>query len=223
MNRIIYFDMDGVLADYDGGVATDEASTMAQEKHDKMLQVLPIRYRKMSPTAFAKALATADSDPALAAYKEARSEMNHAKSSATMNPGFFAGLSLMPGARRMVNEAVKLFGRVSILSAPVDPKSMPEVRQQCVDEKNEWLDKNFPGVFSERIFDKHKQNYASPAAVLVDDNRKNTIPFEKAGGTSILFISSPDTIRQLKSIARGELTTESTLRRYIRSFITETT
>ena len=198
--KIVYFDMDGVLADYDGGMAHDSAIRDAQLRHDRLFDKLPEKYKMMSAWSFSKALASFEEDHALSAYKEARSELNNVKNLTSFAPGFFENLSVVPGAKNMVDEAVKLFGNVGILSSPVDPRDMPEVKRQCIAEKNAWLDRHFPGVFSERIFDKAKHKYASPSAILIDDRTKNTVPFEKAGGTSILFRDSQSVIEELQSM-----------------------
>lgn len=210
---IIYFDMDGVLADYDRGV--DVAASEATSAHAAAFDSLPEKYRAMSDSAFKKALA---SDPALASYKEIRKATNVARNEATLQPGFFRNLELMPGAQEMVRHAKELFSNVGILSSPINIPSMPEVKEQCIREKTEWLNEHFAGVFTgEFIFDSEKQKYASPETVLIDDREDNIRKFGKMGGRTVLFLNAPQVMVDLDKISRN--LPEMMLRKYIRMIL----
>lgn len=216
----IYFDMDGVLADYDAGIHKDPLSIEAVSKHDEAYAMLSDKYKKMAKSTFAKALASKELDPELAAYKQFKTKMNHTKNQLTLQPGFFENLPLMPGAMEMVDATGKLFGTdLNILSTPITIPEKPEIREQCIKEKTNWLNRHFPGRFKQIIFEKDKYKYATPNTILIDDRSDNTRKFKDAGGNVVLFVDSSQALRDLEELSRGSRMSESLLRKYLRLLI----
>jgi len=103
---------------------------------------------------------------------------------------FWASMKWMPDGRRLW-EGIK--GRnPTVLSAPSrDPSSKVG--------KNRWVDENL-GTDVAVILDKHKERYANPGDILIDDRMKNIKKWESAGGVGILHTGAGSTLRKLREI-----------------------
>jgi len=101
-------------------------------------------------------------------------------------PDFFAELDWMPDGQQLWNFVRKF--KPTILSSPTNDA-------HCKPGKLKWLQTNIGNV--PRIFETQKYKYAEPGAILIDDMTKNTMPWEKAGGTAILHQSAAATIAKL--------------------------
>lgn len=101
---------------------------------------------------------------------------------------FWASMGWEPDGRQLW-DAVK--GRnPTILSAPTrDPSSKVG--------KKRWVADNL-GSDVPVILDKHKEKYAKPGDILIDDRQKNISKWEKAGGVGILHKDTASTLSKLK-------------------------
>lgn len=99
---------------------------------------------------------------------------------------FWSEMEWISGARRLWDEIKKF--HPTILSAPTRHPS-------SVSGKKKWLRENLPGV--PYIIEQHKEKYAKPGAILIDDRKKNIDKWEAKGGIGILHKSVPDTLIKL--------------------------
>jgi 5'(3')-deoxyribonucleotidase len=80
-----------------------------------------------------------------------------------------------------------------LLSAP---SRQPESRVA----KNDWVNRELPGVHLILRSAKHKKDFASPTSILIDDRVDNISDWVGAGGIGILHKNTEDTILQLKDL-----------------------
>lgn len=86
-------------------------------------------------------------------------------------------------------------------SKPYQPTilSAPSRSPLCKKGKRIWCAKHL-GSSIPVILDKHKEKYASPNSILIDDRKDNVKKWINAGGIGILHISSQTTLVKLKKI-----------------------
>lgn len=197
----IYFDMDGVLADFDSGVLQgNPRAETARQSYMALLKNFP-ELMSITDDEIKKRMAGPQADPGMKALKKAWSNYRELKFIQTNKAGFFLNLPILPGAGEMLARAAALTGRKpGILTAPVDFES-----ERCAAEKRQWMDKNFPGMFSDFVCTQDKHEYAHANSVLIDDRTKFTTKFENAGGTAILHKNAADSMAELENLlkARG--------------------
>lgn len=70
--------------------------------------------------------------------------------------------------------------------------------EQCKPDKLKWV-KKYLG-YNKVIFEKNKEKYASPSAILIDDREDNIQDFNNANGIGILFKSANQVIDELKDL-----------------------
>ncbi len=194
-NYTIYFDMDGVLADFESGVDVDAKAAAARDTYRKILDKFP-EFKTLPDDDLKKRLAGPQSDPGLKALKKAWNDYRQLKYIVAGKPGFFLNLAPLPGAKEMLIAAAEMTGqRPSILTAPMD-----SLGERCEQEKGAWMQKNFPGLFAEFHCTQEKANFAGPGKILIDDRTKYTVPFEQKGGIAILHKSADSSIEQLRRV-----------------------
>jgi hypothetical protein len=66
--------------------------------------------------------------------------------------------------------------------------------------KYDWVERELPNVHLILRSAKHKKDYASPDAVLIDDRIDNINGWREAGGIGIHHVSTKDTISELKKL-----------------------
>jgi hypothetical protein len=66
--------------------------------------------------------------------------------------------------------------------------------------KRLWVRNNMPGIKLTLAQAKHKQNYAAPNHILIDDRKSNIDQWRSQGGIGILHTSASDTINKLKEL-----------------------
>lgn len=193
----VYFDMDGVLADFDAGVEVDSRAVEARDAFRKILDQFP-EMKHLSDDEVKKRLGGPQADSGMKALKKAYNNYRQLKFMMTGREGFFLNLPPLPGAREMLQRAAALTGKKpAILTAPVDNNP-----QRCADEKLAWMNKHFPGMFSTFHCTQDKHKYAHPDRILIDDRTKYTIPFESNGGVAILHKNPADSLQKLENILK---------------------
>lgn len=96
------------------------------------------------------------------------------------------------------------FPHIAILSSPDHRDPM------CIPGKHAWLDRHL-GPRQLRLFQSKKFTYACPQSVLVDDQLKNIIEWEAAGGTAIHFqgVYDDDFWSQLNQLGHNRISPNS--------------
>lgn len=177
----IYFDMDGVLADFLGGVEGDDHVIIAQEAVDELLM---------------------DEEIEIGEFRKALGKLVDIKWKASMKPGFFYGLDILPGAYEMLEIANVITGNLPhILTAP------PHInRDRVVKEKRKWMRQHFDGMYDRFIGDREKWKYADSRSILIDDKIENINGWIENGGIGILY-GDPrnwmDAVKKLVKVIEG--------------------
>lgn len=105
--------------------------------------------------------------------------------------GFWKELRWMPGGRSLWKYIDKY--NPIILSAPSRHDSSREGKQQ-------WVTKYLPGTELVLEYAQDKKKHASPNSILIDDREENISQWREAGGVGIQYLSTDDTINQLKQL-----------------------
>ena len=194
---IVFFDMDGVLADFDKGINESKKFIAAREKLKNLIH--GTEFEKLNDDDLKKALKGNQKDPERAQIKRAFKEMDELRYTLASVEGFFENLEPFSGAREMLMAAKKLTGKLpSILTAPIESN-----RDICEKEKRAWMENHFSGMYDRFICKVEKYEEAQPNTILIDDRAKNIGPFIEHGGLGILHKNSSDTIKQLEKIVNG--------------------
>lgn len=177
----IYFDMDGVLADFLGGIEGTKDVAAAQERVDALF---------------------GDRDIEIDSFRKALKMLSDAKWKASMRPGFFSGLGVLPGAYEMLEAAHVVTGNLPhILTAPPHMN-----RGRVVKEKRKWMRQHFDGMYDRFIGDREKWKYADDRSILIDDKIENINGWIENGGIGILYGDPRDwmgTVKKLVGIVEG--------------------
>jgi 5'(3')-deoxyribonucleotidase len=186
-----WIDMDGVLADFDRRIredskfveAIEELASYMIDKYDIKVEILD-DVREFAKTSKDKK------------FKKLHNKAKDVLYSIASKPGFFMELHEMPDVIQLFHTAKEISGKLPhILTAPINDK------QYSKDDKLEWMNTHFEGLFDRFVADYEKFNYAkSKKDVLIDDRPKNVTLFRKAGGTAILHTSVEDTIQKMKNL-----------------------
>jgi 5'(3')-deoxyribonucleotidase len=169
---IIYFDMDGVLCDFDGAY---EELTGQRWDHAFTDKTRSEAVRSLSPE-------------------------EKAQKWAMLNPypNFFLDLLWYPGSKAMLERVRDRVGieRIGILSAA--SSHVP----QSVEQKYQWLERETPWILpANRLVVKRKRDKTLHAKdnVLVDDFDFNTDRWTKAGGHAVLFFNAAQAEEDINS------------------------
>ena len=96
-------------------------------------------------------------------------------------PRYFEDIPINPKVYDIINMCKALTLDVCILSSPSSTN-----QPLCMLGKRKWIDKHL-GVDFPAIFEKHKEKYAEPTALLVDDYDKQINNFTNAGGRAFKY------------------------------------
>ena len=179
-NIEIYFDCDGVLADFMKSVES-KASTELKDLRTKLGELDPeladMHIDDMKPL-----FAGPQTDPVLKQAKKIYLNYYSKFYNILKQEGFFYELDVLPGAIELITGAARLNGGKlpHILTAPVDGP-------HCKPEKEAWVKKHLDGLYDRFICQKEKYEYSNENSVLIDDMTKNTVPWNAAGGFAILY------------------------------------
>jgi 5'(3')-deoxyribonucleotidase len=191
-----FFDMDGVLADFDKGIEEDKRYDEVKEAKKELFDYIQKEHPEV------KHMTTIDDVKIFlpkgnAELKELYDTVHDLIHEIADQKGFFINLKPMDGAEDMLKAAQETSGKLpNILTAPVDS-------EWCADEKREWMTKHFNGLFDKMYVDKKKEKYAtSKNDVLIDDRKKYVTAFTNGGGSAIMHSDPTSTIEQMKMMTR---------------------
>lgn len=191
----IYFDMDGVLADFQGRVDQDDFYQQAAREFKKFASKVKPELLDVHVDDLKNVFQGAQQDSVMAKLKKLWNRQRNASYTAAGKPGHFKNLDVLPGAKKMMLAATNLTGkRPHILTAPMESHST------CEEEKREWVEKHLIGLFDNFYCTQDKHNFAkSQWDILIDDRPKYVNKFRSAGGTAIFHTGDADaTIQELQ-------------------------
>jgi 5'(3')-deoxyribonucleotidase len=185
----IYFDMDGVLAGF------DEAMQQKNIERQQLIDDL-FKLTGKTPEELKGVLSGEQTDPVLKSAKKIMRSIKSSEMKTAKQPGFFAGLPVLPGIDSLFSYAVESVGpeNVYILTAPI------EGSETCESEKRGWIAQNFSVHTGNFICDAEKYRYAAPNHILIDDNTKYIDPWRSAGGIGIHHKSVKNSLSELEKI-----------------------
>jgi len=188
-----FFDMDGVLADFEKGIENDPRYSEVVEAKNELFEYVKTNHPEVKRMHIddVKAILTQGSDTLKALYDKAHDLVHEIAD----QKGFFLNLQPLPGSREILEESIKLTGELpTILTAPTDSV-------YCVPEKNEWMKKHFSGLYDKFFADKNKGKFAkNKYDVLIDDRKKYTEMFEKNGGSTIRYENYTQVLEDMRKI-----------------------
>ncbi len=200
MDVIVYFDLDGVLADMEGGLMQNTELVGLRKILDDLIDTKFTEYKGLVDDDIkSKFKAELEQNPE-SPVKELKKAFNKYTSkvfSIAAKPGFYANLPLMEGAKEMVAKAKELTGKLPhILSSPVGDENDPT--NPSVQEKKDWVKSNFGDMVDKIIITTDKASVVKDkCCLLIDDRPKYVNVFTAAGGSAILHKKSVDTISQM--------------------------
>lgn len=201
----IYFDLDGVLADMEGGLMKNPEIVQLRKILDDLIETKFLDYKGLVDDDIKtkyKVELEKDPDSPVKELKKAFQKYTSKVFSVASKPGFYFNLPLMPGAKEMVERANSLSGKLSnILSSPVGDAE--DENNPSVKEKREWVQKHFGEMVDEVIITSDKGKVVKGKSdILIDDRPKYVEKFSSAGGTAILHTDWKKTLAQLESILK---------------------
>ena len=221
----IFFDLDGVHADMEGGLRQNPIILELRAVVDDLIDTKFNDYKGLVDddikTKF-KAELEANPESPVKELKKAFQKYTSKVFSIAAKPGFYRNLPLMPGAVEMVKRAAELLSKVNgklpiILSSPVGDENDPN--NISIIEKMEWVDEHFKGMFETVTDDNFTGDKGrvvkSKNDILIDDRPKYVEKFTSAGGTAILHTDYRKSISELESILSGMQTNE---RRFVKTY-----
>jgi 5'(3')-deoxyribonucleotidase len=203
MDVIVYFDLDGVLADMEGGLMQNTELVGLRKILDDLIDTKFTEYKGLVDDDIkSKFKAELEQNPE-SPVKELKKAFNKYTSkvfSIAAKPGFYANLPLMEGAKEMVAKAKELTGKLPhILSSPVGDENDPT--NPSVQEKKDWVKSNFGDMVDKIIITTDKASVVKDkCCLLIDDRPKYVNVFTAAGGSAILHKKSIDTISQMEQL-----------------------
>jgi 5'(3')-deoxyribonucleotidase len=200
----VWFDLDGVLADMDGALNSNAEMIALKEKLDKLVgEKFPDWANLSNDELKEKFKAGLEQDPNnvdLKELKKAHREYTNYVFKLAGKAGFYAGLTLMPGAVELVQKANQIVGKKpSILTAPAGNENDPN--NPSVIEKKQWVNDNFGNLVDhiEVTTDKGRV-VKSKYDILIDDRTKYVDKFTSAGGSAILYKDANQAAAELQKL-----------------------
>lgn len=187
----VWFDMDGVLADFDKSIYSDEEILVYRKELDDLIDAEFPEYQGLDNDALKAKLksdlAENPEDEGFKRLKKAHKKYNNRVFKLAGAPGFFKSLELMPMAVEMLKKANEITGKKpNICTAPMGNENNP--RNHSVLEKRDWVDKYFNNLVNRVEVTVDKGRVArGPQDILIDDRQKYIDKFTNAGGSGILF------------------------------------
>jgi len=220
---MIYFDLDGVLADMESGLMQNAEVKALKEVVDNLISTKFTEYKGLVDddikTKF-KAELESNPESEVKELKKAFSKYTSKVFSVASKPGFYRNLPLMPGAVEMVKKTGELSGELpNILSAPVGDEN--DLNNPSVVEKKEWVAEHFDKLVNEVIITIDKGKVVkSKDDILIDDRPKYVDKFESAGGTAILYKDSNQATAELVKLigSKKPVVEKITNKKWIKTF-----
>jgi len=220
---MIYFDLDGVLADMESGLMQNAEVKALKEVVENLISTKFTEYKELVDddikTKF-KAELESNPESEVKELKKAFSKYTSKVFSIASKPGFYRNLPLMPGAVEMVKKAGELSGELpNILSAPVGDEN--DLNNPSVVEKKEWVAEHFDKLVNEVIITIDKGKVVkSKDDILIDDRPKYVDKFESAGGTAILYKDSNQATAELVKLigSKKPVVEKVTSKRWVKTF-----
>jgi 5'(3')-deoxyribonucleotidase len=200
---MIYFDLDGVLADMESGLMQSPEVKALRVILDDLISSKFSSYEGLVDDDIKskyKAELEANPESEVKELKKAFNKYTSKVFSVAAKPGFYRNLPLMPGAVEMVKTAGDMAGELpNILSAPVGDEN--DMNNPSVVEKKEWVAEHFGELVGEVIITIDKGRVVKDKNdILIDDRPKYVEKFEAAGGTAILYKNSDQATAELSRI-----------------------
>jgi len=198
MTLEIYFDMDGVLADFDKRISEDSLLNRLRDKWYGLLKKHNREdLRHIAKDDMKKLFAGPQADSVMKELKKAWNDYQSYIFVIANKEGFFLGLEEMPGARELLQKAHRLTGKLPhILTAPI--KSNP----RCEQEKEEWIRQHFGGLYDRFHCTLDKHTFAAPNAILIDDRPRYIKPFQDNGGQVVHYKNAQQAGHDLEKLVR---------------------
>lgn len=187
----VWFDMDGVLADFDKSIDNDEELVGYKKELDDLIDSEFPEYQGISndeiKLKFKSDLEENPDNEDVKRLKKVFKKYNNRVFKIAGQPGFFADLELMPMAVEMLKKANEITGKKpNILTAPMGNENNPS--NPSVLEKRDWVSKYFNNLVNQVEITTDKGRVArGPHDILIDDRQKYIDKFTNAGGSGILF------------------------------------
>jgi 5'(3')-deoxyribonucleotidase len=193
----VYFDMDGVLANFEGAIEKNEAFQEAKDKFEELLELKP-EIRQSADDDYKEVFRGRQENPLMARLKKAWNKQRNLSYAIAAEPGHFIKLDVLPGAHEMVKMATRLTGRrPHILTAPMT--SSPN----CEEEKKEWIKTHFRGLYDRFHCTQNKGGFAnSEYDILIDDRPKFINQFRAGGGIAIAHTDPAKTMVELEQVIK---------------------
>ena len=216
---MIYFDLDGVLADMESGLMQSPEVKALRVILDDLISSKFSSYEGLVDDDIKskyKAELEANPESEVKELKKAFNKYTSKVFSVAAKPGFYRNLPLMPGAVEMVKTAGDMSGELpNILSAPVGDEN--DMNNPSVVEKKEWVAEHFGELVGEVIITIDKGRVVKDSKdILIDDRPKYVEKFEAAGGTAILYKNSDQATAELARILGSALPVVE--KRYIKMY-----
>ena len=215
---MIYFDLDGVLADMESGLMQSPEVKALRVILDDLISSKFSSYEGLVDDDIKskyKAELEANPESEVKELKKAFNKYTSKVFSVAAKPGFYRNLPLMPGAVEMVKTAGDMSGELpNILSAPVGDEN--DMNNPSVVEKKEWVAEHFGELVGEVIITIDKGRVVKDSNdILIDDRPKYVEKFEAAGGTAILYKNSDQATADLARLIGSAPVVE---KRYIKMY-----
>ena len=215
---MIYFDLDGVLADMESGLIQSPEVKALRVILDDLISSKFSSYEGLVDDDIKskyKAELEANPESEVKELKKAFNKYTSKVFSVAAKPGFYRNLPLMPGAVEMVKTAGDMSGELpNILSAPVGDEN--DMNNPSVVEKKEWVAEHFGELVGEVIITIDKGRVVKDSNdILIVDRPKYVEKFEAAGGTAILYKNSDQATAELARLIGSAPVVE---KRYIKMY-----
>ena len=186
-NFQVWFDLDGVLADFDGAIMRNKSAKVAKERLLNLISSEYTEYEGLKMDIL-KSRIKEDSSKGknLRELKKAYYSWDSLVYKEAGKEGFFISLDLLPGAYEMIEYATKLTGKKpNVCTAPMGDENDP--MNHSVIEKKKWVREHFGDMINhiEVTLDKGRV-VKDKFDILIDDRQKYCNKFLVAGGTAIL-------------------------------------
>ena len=200
----VWFDLDGVLADFEGSLKYNEELQSFRSDFDKLVDDEFPEYKNLDndeiKSKFKKDLEENSENEDIKRLKKVFNKYNKEVFRTAGRDGFFINLKLMPMAVEMVKKAHEITGvKPNILTAPTGNENNPN--NPAVKEKREWVAKHFGDLVNQMEVTVDKGRVAkSLNDILIDDRQKYIDKFTSNGGSGILFRKPNDAMIDLEEL-----------------------